>query len=113
MLRELLHFAGGIAEQNVYWPRPSVCMCVCVSVCLAVPRRIPTLLHGPGRNLRNERGAYWADLRSMHGFRCYDNTHVCKLIASCTASTYSAEREMSACACTRSTVGSTCCCLIF
>ena len=26
---------------------------VCVSECLSVPRRIPTLLHGPGCNLRN------------------------------------------------------------
>jgi len=30
---------------------------------------------------------YWADLESVHGFRCYDN---------------SAEREMPASACTRS-----------
>jgi len=29
---------------------------VCVSVCLPVPRRIPTLLHGPGCNLGNGRG---------------------------------------------------------
>jgi len=29
---------------------------------------------------------YWADLQSVHGFRCYDNTR---------------EREMSASACTR------------
>jgi len=28
-----------------------------VRVCLSVPRRIPTLLHGPGYNLRNGRGA--------------------------------------------------------
>ena len=38
----------------------------------------------------------------MHGFRCCDNIHVCKLIASSTANAYSAEREMSASACTRS-----------
>jgi len=30
---------------------------LCVSVCLSVPRRMPTLLHGPGYNLRNSRGA--------------------------------------------------------
>ena len=49
---------------------------------------------------------YWAsDLQSVHGFRCYDNTHVCKLIASYTANAYSAEREMSASACTRSMAG--------
>jgi len=45
---------------------------------------------------------YWADLQSVHEFRCYDNIHVCKLIALYAASAYSAEREMSASACTRS-----------
>jgi len=44
---------------------------------------------------------YWADLKSVHGFRCYDNIHVCKLIALYIANAYSAEREMSASACTR------------
>ena len=61
-------------------------MCVCVSV----PRRIPTLLHGPGCNLEVWQWCHlvvhcWADLQSVHGFRCYDN---------------SAQREMSASACT-------------
>jgi len=28
-------------------------------VCLSVPRPIPTLLHGPGCNLENGRGALW------------------------------------------------------
>jgi len=39
----------------------------------------------------------------VHGFRCYDNihVHVCKLIALYTANAYSAEREISASACTR------------
>ena len=46
-LTGLLHFARGVAEANVYWSRPSVCVCVCVSV----PHRIPTLLHGPGCKL--------------------------------------------------------------
>ena len=45
---------------------------------------------------------YWAGLQSVHGFRCCDNIHVCKLIASSTANAYSAECEMSASACTRS-----------
>ena len=55
-----------------------LCVCVCASVCLSVPRHIPTLLHGPA-NLGNGRGArplvvhYWADLRFVHGLRCYDN----------------------------------------
>ena len=51
---------------------------VCLSVCLSVRRRILTLLHGPGCNLGNARGCLlvvycWADLQSVHGFRCYDN----------------------------------------
>jgi len=36
----LLHFA-----QNVHWSRASL------SACVSVPHRIPTLLHGPRRNL--------------------------------------------------------------
>jgi len=48
---------------------------------------------------------YWADLQSVDGFRCYDNMHVCKLIALCTANAYTAEREMLACACTSSMAG--------
>jgi len=51
---------------------------VCVYVCVSVPRRMPTLLHGLGCNLRNDRGCpllvhYCAGLQSVHGFRCYDN----------------------------------------
>jgi len=48
---------------------------------------------------------YWADLQSLHRFRCYDNIHVCKLIALYTANAYSAEREISASACSRSIAG--------
>jgi len=48
---------------------------------------------------------YWADLQSVHGFRCYDNIHVCKLIALYTANGYSAERDMTASAYTRSMPG--------
>ena len=47
----------------------------------------------------------WANLQSVHGFRCYDNIHVCKLIALYTANAYSVEREVSASACTRSMAG--------
>jgi len=75
--------------RNVYWSR--------VSGCLSVPRRIPTLLYGPGVpdvTWGNGKGCrlvvcYWADLQSVHGFRCCDDMH-------------SAERETSASACTRS-----------
>jgi len=80
-------------------------MCRCV--CLSIPRRIPTLLHGPGCNLGN--GMWcpvvvhcWVDLQSVHEFRCFDNRHVCKLIALYTANAYSAEREMSVSVWTRS-----------
>ena len=59
---------------------------------LTLDRRISTLLHGPGCKLGEWYGvpsscAFIGDLQSVHGFRCYDN---------------SAEREMSASACTRS-----------
>jgi len=53
--------------------------CILVmAVCLSVPRRFPALLHGPGYNLGNGRGAplvvhYCAGLQSMHGFCCYNN----------------------------------------
>jgi len=46
-----------------------------------------------------------ADLQSVHGFYCYDNIHVCKLIALYTANAYSTEREMLAIACTCSMAG--------
>jgi len=86
---------------------------VSLSVCLSVFRRIPTLLHGPRCNLGNGRVCpvvvhYWADLQSVHGFRCYDNMHVCKLIALYTSSTYSDEREISATVCTCCMAGSVC-----
>jgi len=81
--------------------------CVSVCVCMSVPRRIPTPLHGPGCNFGNGRGCplvvrYWADLQSVHGFRCYGTTHVYKLTALYTPNAYSSEREMSASACSRS-----------
>ena len=63
---------------------------VCLSVSLSVPRRIR------------------ANLQSVHVFRCYDNIHVCKLIALYNANAYSAERKMSASACTRSMPGLCC-----
>jgi len=71
-----------------------------VCVCLSVPRCIPTLQYRPGCNLGGMVGVpsncALADLQSVHGFRCYDNTHVRKLIALYTTNAYSTEREMSA-----------------
>ena len=48
-------------------------------VCLSVPRHFPTLLHQPDVAWGNGRGCplvvhYWADLQSVNGFRCCDNT---------------------------------------
>jgi len=53
-------------------------MAICVSLCLSVPHYIPTLLRGLRCNFGNGRGCplvvhYWADLQSVHGFRCCDN----------------------------------------
>jgi len=47
-------------------------------VCLSVPCHIPSILHGPGYVLGNDRGCplvvhYLAYLQSVHGFRCYDS----------------------------------------
>jgi len=77
------------------------------AVCLSAPRHIPTLLHRPRCNLCNGRGwplvvYYLADLQLVHGFRCPENIHLCKLIALRTANAYNAGHEMSASACTQS-----------
>jgi len=52
----------------------------------------------------------WADLQSVHGFRCYDcdNIHVCNLMALYIANACSAQREMLASACACSVAGFTC-----
>ena len=61
--------------------RLCVCVCACLSVCLSVPRPIPTLLRGSGCNFGKWYGVplvvhYSADLQSVYGFRCYDNTRI-------------------------------------
>ena len=67
-------------------------LCVCVSVCLSVPRRIPTLLHGPGCNLGEWQGPlvvhYLADLQSVYEFRCYDNLSRTRNVSECLYSLY-------------------------
>jgi len=48
-----------------------------MNVRVSVSRRIPKLLHEPGCNLGSvgipSSCALWADLQSVHGFRCHDN----------------------------------------
>ena len=80
-----------------------------MSVCLS-PVAFPHYCTAPDVTWGNARGRPLvvqcrADLQSVHEFRCYDNTHVCKLIALYTANAYSAEREMSASAYARSMAG--------
>jgi len=82
---------------------------LCVYVCLFITA-FPHYCTNPDVTWRNGRGCplvvhYWADLQSVHGFCCYGNTHVCKLIVLYTANAYSTECEMSASACTRSMAG--------
>jgi len=47
----------------------------CLCICLSVPRRISTLLHGPGCKLGEWKGvpSSSADWQSVHRFHCYDS----------------------------------------
>ena len=99
-LAAYLHFLRGILAT-------AICVSVCASVCLSLAV-FPHYCMDPDVTWGSGRGCpvvvhYWADLQSVHGFRCYDNIHVCKIIALYNA--YSAECEMSASACTRSMAG--------
>ena len=82
-----------------------LCVCVCLSLA-TFPHYCmdPDVIWGNGRQCPRV-VYYWADLQSVHGFHCYDNIHVCKLIALYTANAYSTECEMLASACTRSMSG--------
>jgi len=77
-------------------------LCVCLSLS-AFPHYCtdPDITWGNGRECPRV-VHYWAYLQSVHGFRCYNNTHVCKLIALYTVNAYSTECKMLASACTRS-----------
>ena len=62
-------------------------------LCVCVPRRIPTLLHRPRCDLGEWQGCplvvhYWADLQSVHGFRCYDNIARTRNVSECLYSLY-------------------------
>jgi len=86
-----------------------VSVSVCLSICLSLAA-FPHYCTDPDVTWWTGRGCpivvhCLTDLQSVHGFRCCNNTHVCKLTALCTANLYSAEREMSASACTRSMAG--------
>ena len=55
----------------------SVCMCVCLRVCMSIAA-CPHYCTDPDVTWGNGRGCtlvvhYWANLQSLHGFRCYDN----------------------------------------
>ena len=56
----------------------TVCVCMCVCLSLAIFLHYCT---DPDVTLEKDRECplvvhYWADLHSVHGFRCYDDTHV-------------------------------------
>ena len=60
-------------RRNVYWSRPSVCLCVCLSFAT-----FPYYCTDPDVTWGNGKGSTlvvhrWADLQSVHGFRCYNN----------------------------------------
>ena len=60
-------------------------LCVCVCLSLAA---FPHYCTDPDVSCRNGRGCplvvhYWADLQSMHGFRCYDNIARTRNVSEC------------------------------
>ena len=60
-------------------------MCVCLSVCLSVaafPHRTDPDVTS-GMVVR-----YWADLQSVHGFRCYNNIARTRNVSECLYSVY-------------------------
>jgi len=74
-IQALLHFARGVAEAKCILVT-AVCASVCVCLSLAT---FPHYCVDPDVTRGNGRGCpvvvhYKADLQSVHGFRCYDNT---------------------------------------
>jgi len=77
---------------NVYSGHGRLCVCLSLAA-------FPHYCTDPDVTWGNGRGCplvvhCWADLQSVHRFCCYDNTHMCKLIACYTANVYSAKCEM-------------------
>jgi len=69
-----------------------VCVSVCRSVCLSLAA-CPHYCTGPDVTYGNGRACplvvhYWADLRSVHGFRCYDNIARTRNVSECLYSLY-------------------------
>jgi len=77
-----LRFAWGVSEAK----------CILVThVCVSVPRRIPTLLLGPGCNLGNGRGCphYWARIcNRCTGFVALTTQHRTRIVSECLYSLY-------------------------
>jgi len=77
----LLHFRVSRRRREMYCGHAR--LCVCVSVCLSSAAclhycRDPDVTWGSGRGCLPV-VHYWADLQSVHGFRCYGNiTRTCE-----------------------------------
>jgi len=79
-------------KRNVYWSY----------VCLYVLTAFPHYCAEPGVTWGNGRGCpvvvhYWADLQSVHGFRCYDNIAPNASGPSCNEPQFSSTRNVSQC----------------
>jgi len=88
-----LHFMLGIAKAKYILVMSVVSVCMCVG--LSVPHHVLTQLHGPGCNLRNSRECPLV----VHFWVYFTGARVSLLWQQ------SAEREMSASACTHSMPG--------
>jgi len=69
-----------------------VSMCVCLRVCMSIAA-CPHYCTDPDVTWGNGRGCtlvvhYWADLQSLHGFRCYDNIARTRNVSECLYSPY-------------------------
>ena len=74
----LLHFAWGVAEAIYILITAIVCLSVCLCVVSLSLAAFPHYCMDLNVTWGNDRGCpvvvqFWADLQSLHGFRCYDN----------------------------------------